>query len=96
LYHIGCVIFGTRRKRKLKNMRKKKRASRLERGGGLEGFQTTVHFGGHVDRIYLAHDVQLFCATITLQCRELEPVFTVPLLRIPVAPTRSFHMQSGW
>jgi hypothetical protein len=42
------------------------RVSRLEEGGGLEGFQTDVCLRGRVDGIYSTCDVRTFHATITL------------------------------
>ena len=39
----------------------------------LEGFQTAIHLRGCMDEIYLARDVCAFHATVTIQCRELEP-----------------------
>jgi hypothetical protein len=36
----------------------------------VQGFQTAIRLGGHVDGIYLAHDIRSFRAMITLQCRE--------------------------
>jgi hypothetical protein len=69
------MIFVKRRK-KIQKICKNKGASRLEGGDSLEGFQTSIHLKGHVGRIYLARDVQLFCATITLWCEEPESVYS--------------------
>jgi hypothetical protein len=41
LYHIGCVISGTKRK-EIQKICKRKGASRLEGGGSLEKFQIVV------------------------------------------------------
>jgi hypothetical protein len=67
--------FCTRCKRKLKNTWKKESFhSKLEGGGSLEGFHIVVCLGGRVGMIYSSHDVWLFHAMITLQCRKLEPM----------------------
>jgi hypothetical protein len=51
----------------------RKRAFRLEKGGGLEGFQTSVHLRGQMGGMYSARDIRSFHSTITLQCREPKP-----------------------
>jgi len=40
-----------------KTICERKRPSRLEKGGGLEGFHTYIHLRGRVGGIYLARDI---------------------------------------
>jgi hypothetical protein len=55
-------------------IRERNRASRLEKGGGLEEFQTDVCLRGCVDGIHSAYDVRTFRATITLWYGESKPM----------------------
>jgi hypothetical protein len=48
--------------KKKQKIHEKNRASKLEGGGDIEGFQTSVCLRGRVGEIYLARDVQSFYA----------------------------------
>ena len=48
---VDCVIFGIKHK-KGKKKHERLRSPRLERHGGLEGFQTIIHLGRYVAAIY--------------------------------------------
>ena len=58
--------------KKAKKIYKRKRASRLEWHGILEGFQTDVRLKGYMGGIHSEHDVRMFHVIITVRCRKLE------------------------
>jgi len=54
-----------RGEKEIQKIYERKKASRLEGGGGLKGLQTIIGLKGRVGGIYSAPDIQMFCATIT-------------------------------
>jgi hypothetical protein len=96
LYHIGCVIFGTRRKTNLK-IYKRKQSTRLEWRDDSEGFQATIHLGDYIRR----NTFNTWCPSVSYD--KHNPVwetrdakFMVPLPLTPATSFRWFRMQNGW
>jgi len=82
------VIFGTRCKRKAKKIYKRKRASRLEGRGGLEGCQIIVCLGGCMGGIYI---LSMQCLSILWDShspvwRTQTNMFMILLPRTPAIP----------
>ena len=73
MYHIGCTIFGTKRKRKPKNIRKKKsfQAGRIWWFWRISDHYTSRRLCG---LNIFSMCIWMFCAVITLWYEELELV----------------------
>jgi hypothetical protein len=96
LYHVGCVTFGMRCKKKLKNMPEMTlyQAEMTWWFGRIPGRHTSRRIYGRnifsTWRLSGSHDAH------SLVPRTRTGKFTVRLPRTPVAPFRSLHMRSGW
>ena len=66
------MIFGMRHK-KSKKICERKRASKLEWSGSLEGFQTTIDRRDFMARIHSVRDVCTFHVMVIVWCGKLEP-----------------------
>ena len=96
LYHVGCVTFGMRCKKKLKNMPEMTlyQAEMTWWFGRIPGRHTSRRIYGR--NIFSTWRPSGSCDAHSLVPRTRTGKFTVRLPRTPVAPFRSLHMRSGW